>query len=42
MGLIRNCFPYRKAIYEYCKGDADKSGKEIDKAVDSLHKTTII
>ena len=42
MGLIGTVFHTGKAIYEYCKGDADKAGKEIDKAVDSLHKTTII
>lgn len=42
MGLIATLYHTTKAIYAMAKSDSGKANKELDKAVDSLHRTTLI
>lgn len=42
MGLIGTIFHTAKGVYALANNDSDKASEELDKAVDSLHRTIII
>ena len=42
MGLIGSLYHTAKGIYTMANHDSDKANAELDKAVDSLHRTMII
>ena len=42
MGLIRSLYHAAKGIYAMANHDSEKANEELDKAVDSLHRTMII
>lgn len=41
MGLIGALYHTAKSVYALANGDSEKVGEELDKAVDSLHRTMI-
>lgn len=41
MGLIGVLYHTAKSVYVLANSDSDKVSEELDKAVDSLHRTTI-
>lgn len=42
MGLLGALYHGAKGLYAMANDDPEKANKELDKAVDSLHKTIII
>ena len=42
MGLIGTIYHGVKGVYALINDDSEEASKELDKAVDSLHKTIII
>lgn len=42
MGLIGSLYHTAKGIYAMANHDSEKANEELDKAVDSLHRTMII
>lgn len=42
MGLIGSLYHTAKGIYAMTNHDSEKANEELDKAVDSLHRTMVI